>query len=362
MSKHAQRPERRDQALIRVVATAIGVLVLAGVAWQLRVDQTLGSPAPAAAAIEPAVGQRAIQKSVPGLRIDLDPEAWATQAAKIVRKAATPQRVLQAPKLARSAEWLANQRTLSFRVATFNVLGASHTDGNDKRGRRYASGATRMSWAVGVIGSTGASVVGMQELQGSQYGVLRSRLPGWGVYPGASLGSQPMNNSITWNGAIWEAVETHAIDIPYFGGRSVPMPYVLLRDKQTGRTVWFANFHNPADTHGNAAGFRARAVALEVALATQLSADGTPVIITGDMNDRSAYFCPATASGLLHAAIGGGTGAPCQLPSRTPVDWIMGTLDAQFANFALLDGGLIDRITDHFVLASDVTLAPSATG
>ena len=42
------------------------------------------------------------------------------------------------------------------------------------------------------------------------------------------------------------------------------MPYVLLRNVESQRTVWFFNTHNPADAYGPAQQYRNRATALEV--------------------------------------------------------------------------------------------------
>ena len=41
------------------------------------------------------------------------------------------------------------------------------------------------------------------------------------------------------------------------------MPVVLLREKSSGRTFYVMNTHNPANVGGNAAGWRAKAIAIE---------------------------------------------------------------------------------------------------
>ena len=85
------------------------------------------------------------------------------------------------------------------------------------------------------------------------------------------------------------------------------MPVVLLESISTGRRAWFANFHNPADTPnlGNNARWRAEAAAIEVAHLTELhQADGTPVIATGDYNERAEIFCRFTAGGVFAGGSG----------------------------------------------------------
>ena len=97
------------------------------------------------------------------------------------------------------------------------------------------------------------------------------------------------------------------------------MPVVLLESTTTKRRAWFANFHNPADTPslGNNARWRAEAAGIEIAHLTALhEADGTPVIVTGDFNEREEIFCRFTAAGVFSAAAGGSSGGGCAPPAE----------------------------------------------
>ena len=58
-----------------------------------------------------------------------------------------------------------------------------------------------------------------------------------------------------------EFVSGSTFDIPYFNGNIRHVPAVLLREKSSGRTAYFLNVHNPANVRGNAAGWRAKAIA-----------------------------------------------------------------------------------------------------
>ena len=245
----------------------------------------------------------------------------------------------------------------TFRVSSFNVLGASHTTKGGKHAR-FGPGPMRIRMTASLFASSGISVAGLQELQPSQYAAFRAAAPAWAVFPGTSLSRISTANSIVWRTDVWELVETHTISIPYFFGRQVPMPYVLLRNRSTGSTVWFANFHNPADTHGPAQRWRDVAVSRQIGLARSLGADGTPVVMTGDMNDRERYFCPMTTQGGLHSASGGSVGAPCAPPARMNVDWIMGSSQVSFANYSNIAGGVVARISDHPFLWADATVGP----
>ena len=116
-------------------------------------------------------------------------------------------------------------------------------------------------------GSAGARATPVRHLPPG--GARLGRLPRGAAHPalpGQLRGLGPPAPGGSWPG--------RTIDIPYFHGRAKPMPYVLLRHRATGRRVWFANFHNPADVRGPAARWRREAVARETGLVNRLAARG----------------------------------------------------------------------------------------
>jgi hypothetical protein len=267
-----------------------------------------------------------------------------------------PQDVRDAKRLQRSLAWLrrglADETT--FRVGTFNVLGSSHTAkiGGNKRG--FASGATRMGMAYSLINQADLDVIGFQEFEEPQYGRFRS-LAGsrWDVYPGPSLDRGSIRDSIAWRTDVWRLVEANSIAIPYFGGDLIRRPVIKLENIESGREVWFFNTHNPATTpnHGNNARWRGVAIGIEVRLANELGADGTPVVFTGDYNDRAEVFCPIVGGTEMVAANGGGYSGGCDTPDHMDVDWIFGS-GMQFSGFVSASNGIVGRVSDHpFVYA-----------
>jgi hypothetical protein len=259
-----------------------------------------------------------------------------------------PQPVTSARKLKRTLEWLrrglADETT--FRVATFNVLGNSHTgDGGNRRG--WASGTTRMGWAWSLVQQSEVDVVGFQELEEPQYGRFMS-LSGWSAYPGPDLDRGSIRDSIAWDPDVWELVEANSVGIPYFGGQIIRRPVVKLKNIASEREVWFFNTHNPATTsnHGNNARWRSAAVSIETQLANELSADGTPVVFTGDYNDRAEVFCPLVGNTDLEAANGGSADGSCAPPDRMDVDWIFGA-HIEWSGFVSASQGIVGRVSDH---------------
>jgi len=248
---------------------------------------------------------------------------------------------------------------LTFRMATFNALGSSHTRGHNHR-RQKASGPARTARAGHYVLDNNIDLVGFQEMQGDQRSAFMNATGGrFGLYPGNELRSMDGENSIAYRLDTWELVKADSVPIPYFGGRPRNMPVLLLRNKQTGITAYFTNFHNPADTgeYGNQARWRAAAKAREVALFSDLRDDGYPVFVTGDMNEKQSWFCAVAGPGDLKAAAGGEGGRDgCSVAGGFRIDWIAGSHDVQFSNYREDKSGLVAWMTDHPVMTTDVTI------
>ena len=245
-------------------------------------------------------------------------------------------------------------RSTSFRVASFNILGHSHTvRGGDRKG--FANGVRRMGFAYRILQNNRVHVVGFQELQPPQlekFNKLTDRT--WGVYPAGRYENIAMHNSIAWKKRAWERVDASYINIPYFQGKPVKMPVVKLRHRKTGRAVYFANFHNPADVNGNAQKWRDQARRKQIALAKRIGRTGVPLVITGDMNEREKYFCNMVAQAPMRAANGGRNpkGKPCDPPRPMGIDWIFGSRYMKFHGYEKAQTRLVRKTTDHpFIVA-----------
>jgi endonuclease/exonuclease/phosphatase family metal-dependent hydrolase len=246
---------------------------------------------------------------------------------------------------------------LDFTISSFNVLGASHTSGSGKR-PGMAGGRVRASRAADLVRRHGSDVVGFQELQGVQLATLQ-RQTSMEFWPGFAMGNRDTENSIGWRRDKFTAVEKRVVHIPYFNGSPRAMPLVKLRSNDTGLEAWFANFHNPADTsrYHNQQRFRNRATNVEVRLARQLVATGTPVFITGDMNERASYFCAMTGGAPMMAARGGAHEGGCQANRPRAVDWIFGSRgNVTFTGYYEDRSHLVDITTDHPVVVSQVRI------
>ena len=243
-----------------------------------------------------------------------------------------------------------------FVVASMNTLGASHT-----RTGKYPGWDVRTPRQFDLLNSYAVDVAGLQEFQRVQRDNFMAISAGtFGIFPdddtlnnpdspNAEFTRQvgPTENSIIWRNSTMEFVSASWVDVPYFTGTR-HMPIVLLRDRQTGRTAYFINVHNPASGvgYGDQAANRAQAIAIERAKIIELRATGRPVFVTGDFNDRKPAFCPLTADKLTITpdSIPSTT---CAAPKSLGIDWIYAAGGARFTRYARDWKPKNMRLTDH---------------
>lgn len=347
--KRRAAPVRRRPRLLPILGGAVALALAGGVI----ADLSAGGPVSDMFATASATSHHATppprQQIVPGVHLTRHVPTLAELDAKYAAKGL--ERV--------GAK--AHQET-TFKVSSFNVLGAIHTSTKHSAHPRWPSGTSRMGRAVAMLRTNDISVVGLQEFEVPQYHAFLGATGGaWGVYPGETLGSQPTDNSIAWRKADWTLVKADTTPIPYYGP-DIPMPHVLLRNTHTGQEVWFANYHNASDDHGPAQGKRDAAVKIEAALVKELSKDGTPVIETGDYNDRQQAACPMMSLADMHASDGATYAGGCSVPMKPypTVDWIFGTSTVTFSGH-VADWSTRDReISDHEMIRATATIAPRA--
>jgi hypothetical protein len=199
----------------------------------------------------------------------------------------------------------------------------------------------------------GVDVVTLSEVQDDQLAVLNNRLAGYSIWPQHALGSNGHRLQIAWRASQFEMVDGGSVSYP-FDNQSIPLPYVLLRDRSTGAEFWVISTHNSArDLEGE----RDSATAIQIALMQRLMAEtGKPVIIGGDVNEHEEFFYKVCGATGFLAANGGGAG--CTLPPRPlRVDWIMGGGGAgvDFSGY-VQDGSTLARATDHYFIHANVSI------
>ncbi|UDY24544.1 endonuclease/exonuclease/phosphatase family protein [Nocardioides sp. Kera G14] len=350
-----------DIAVIGAIVLLVGSLVLVQIALRHRDSESRVTPSPSPS------GSASIQHSTDGPTPTATTPPALPSATALPSGASTGIRGPQVPQQADPSKALSSLAAkaqenaalpLVFRVATFNVLGASHTT---KRGdsRIKTSYSLRMNYAIQVLAAHKADVVGFQEYETPQAKLFTKLVgPVWGLWPEAGGGGADGRNSIGYLKKKWELVKGTSLTIPYFHGSAFRSPVALLRDRSTGREVWFISVHNPATNcavcGGNNDRWREEAVQKEIAAIRQLHADGTPVVLMGDMNSKDEFYCSMVGSGLGVTFPNPGTvsGTSCVGPRPTTIDWILGTPGMTWAGYVRDRSQLTRLATDHPVYSA----------
>jgi len=245
-------------------------------------------------------------------------------------------------------------------LASFNILGAGHTDGKHGGGKEhegYPGWQPRLAGAIAALESKGVTIAGLQEVHSPQENALTSRYGArWGMYP--TTGGQ---NKVIWDSNAWQMTDARLVNLPYFGGKNVGMPLVQLTSTRTGQSIWAWSVHNPADAHGPARKHRVEALRRQLDTLNDIKATGTPVVILGDFNDRKdgkqASHCVLTPT-MTNAF--GGSANPCQIPKKdAPVDHIYGA-NLTWASARVDHSTEAKRISDHPIVIA--TTAGSTSG
>ncbi|MGH3360831.1 MAG: endonuclease/exonuclease/phosphatase family protein [Nocardioides sp.] len=362
MSTHGRRRAPRGSSTARTwaVSTVAAAVLLSGGAamasqgWvptpkreaDLRIATPTVAPTPSPTAEPSAVARpQAVRPALPMFREEKTEAKSRRGGGGDARLARKVERLSQKSGQAPSP-------TTSFRVASINTLGDSHTrPGGNKPG--YASGAARTRTLAGILRDQNVDVAGLQEFEDPQKAAFNRVAPEWTRFTGTERG----RDSIVWRSAVWEQVAGGTRSIPYFRNPA-PLPWVTLRHRTTQREVSFISLHNPTSNprRGNNQGERTEATRREIALVRDLAAGGDPVLLLGDFNEKAEAFCMVTGGGDIGAANGGSTGGGCSPPPNMGIDWIFGTVDIAFSEYLRLRNARTSSMTDHPVILARATI------
>jgi len=241
-----------------------------------------------------------------------------------------------------------------FVATSFNILGSQHTEPGGGV-PEWAPGRLRSEWAANLIQRTSTGIMGFQEIQPDQI-VTIDRIIGdrFDFWPGNANGPRAAWQTVAWDNTKWEMVTAENVDLPVIG-KTRPHPLVLLRNKETGKTVWLFNIHNSSKNTPERKKERRKALKLEVKEVVKKRQDGTPLILLGDFNDRTEAFCTITGQTDLEATMGGShKNGKCKPPANMGLDWIFASKDLKTLSYTRGRNPMILRITDHPVVYSTI--------
>jgi len=341
-------PRGTAWAAAGLMAVATVVLVGHGVSGNAPADLAAshgdGSATPARTATDTATGKHRTASNA--RRVDVSRQADRPSAARFRVQHGVSLRLKPVVALQRKIAAL-SPASSSFTIAQSNILGSQHTRGTGG----FAPGTVRAGMTASLLTSRGVDVGGMQEVQADQLNVLRARMPAYSFWPATALGHNGLRLQVYWRTDRFTMIKNGSVSYT-FASQRIPLPYVLLRDDKSGAEFWMITAHNSA---GGLEGQRDAGTAIEIGLINQLKATGLPVIITGDMNEHTEFFCKVAASTGMVAANGGSGAGGCHLPPPPlRVDWIMGGGGVSFSGYRQ-DGAGLGRASDHYYLYSQVT-------
>lgn len=176
----------------------------------------------------------------------------------------------------------------NLRVATYNILGKSHTNPGPGQTKDSDAGDwnDRIVKVVENIQSNSIDVIGLQEAEDDQINYLKSHLSGYEL---STKGKQ--GDSILWNASKFSKTGEGTWESKYFDGRdadneadTVNEPWVKLKDNSTGQEFFFMNVHDPINNPGTNAQVRFENAQKHLAKINELNTQA-PVILTGDFNN-----------------------------------------------------------------------------
>ena len=288
------------------------------------------------------------------LAVGLGPSAAATApaAATAAPSAVTAGAAGLAAATAAPAAAAAAARKIRFRTASFNILGSHHTAGPGG----FGNGNKRTRLAAKFLRAERISVLGLSEAERAQMRIL-TRRGGFRSYPKWQKSTDIQTaQSVAWKPEVWKRVRAGRFVIPFNYGNSREQPMVLLRHRSSGKKIWVVSVHLQSGSSGTAVRERKIGMRRMIRQVKKLAATGTPVLLSGDMNDRKRVFCQVLGKTSLKSASGGSVrGRGCRPPAGARIDWIFGSRRLGFADFRYADNRRINRITDHTVPVATVT-------
>ncbi len=250
---------------------------------------------------------------------------------------------------------------VSFKIGTYNLLGASHTDpGGDTQA--YDSYDVRMTRAVKIMKDNGFEVAGLQELESKQRTKLL-QLAGdtYDIYPTTDITTNRFSeNSIIWDKSKFSLEEGGKTTIAYNATLDRDIPWVKLKDKGSGQTFYVFNTHDPVNKVN--ADFRVKDARIHLTDLEGKLQTGSPVFMTGDFNssysvtsddlsDRSLLtYCILTSTGKIkdsYDAFKGRDGA-CPTTDLNAIDHVYLSNDVSVSSW-----DHISDVSDKKARASD---------
>lgn len=281
----------------------------------------------------------------------------ADPTASAAGKNAPPEESADLADLARRARLAAkatsSEKPVSFTLGTMNLLGSQHTGDPGDDYPSWPRASWRTPQQAKAILLSGTDIVGLQETKPDQLDGLLART-GYEAYPGYQFGRRDTDNSILYDPKKFEFVSGTSFRITFMNANR-PQTVLRLRHKATGREMYFLNVHTSAGRDREHTRTRHAGLASTVNQIRNLRAEGLPIFLTGDMNDRGPFRSRVLGPGQLVAAIDGPWRTPRFGPGWLAVDWLASTKEVSWTDFSVTNFQQ-RRISDHYFITARATV------
>ena len=264
-----------------------------------------------------------------------------------------------------------------FRIASFNVLGAHHTDGpTADKPASWPSWSVRIQKSLAVIESNNFDVIAFQEFEPEQRKYLKENLTNYDI---TTHGKE--SDSIMWNTDRFTKVDTGTWRTVYFGG-PIEEPWIKLRDRTTQQEFFVLSVHDPINNGQGNAQTRYENALAHKALIEKLQSQA-PVLLVGDFNsgynkssgsgaasDDKLAYCVLAVNGPMNDAYDMSVPRTEKCPNKnkkgTQIDHIYLTPQIQVnsskTDFGEIKSGASSNGSDHPTIFSDVIIPGAPTG
>lgn len=261
----------------------------------------------------------------------------------------------------------------NFRIASFNVLGKSHTDGAGADKPSFSTWSQRIEYSLETIKTNNLEIIAFQEFEPDQRAYLKEHLPNYGQ---SNHGKE--SDSIMWNTDRFDLVDKGTWETVYFGG-PIHEPWVKLKDKDTEQEFYVLSVHDPINRGQGNAQTRYENALKHKALIERLQPNA-PVLLVGDFN--SAYtkdggsgaasnekltYCVLAVNGPVNDAYDLSVPRQEKCPNkpkqgvRNYIDHIYLTPEIEVSSFKEIRSGNTSNGSDHPTIFSDVVIPGAAS-
>lgn len=208
-----------------------------------------------------------------------------------------------------------------------------------------ASGAERMRRLVRLVRESGVGLGALAEIERSQVAAFRRSAPTYTLFTGGHGNTE----GVFWETDRFDLVDSYRFRSFSYGGRRVPVPVAVLRERASQQLVAVVAVHNPRDH------WRDRALRRELEEVRRLRRsypDGISVLVAGDFNAGESVACRAHRLKLFSVG-----DRDCR--GYAPIDQLLTDWRTRVRSYRRLAGSRVHRITDHpAVYRARLALAP----